>query len=76
MRYHFSFDQDTTKPVLVFDTMSNQPVIKLPRVIAEKTQLMYTTSVKAHGYALADEWMNGYVNGAVDTELILKGIVK
>lgn len=76
MRYNFVFEKDESCLVIVFDTTINQPVIKLPRSVAEKTRLMYSTSIKSHGHALADEWMHGYVSGAIDTELILKGLVK
>jgi hypothetical protein len=39
-----------------------------------KTAIIYMNMAKVQSQAIADEWVNGYVMGCVDTEIILKGL--
>lgn len=74
MRYEF-IDALEDATVKVFDNLLEQRVLNLPKPVAMKTAIMYMNMAETQSQHVADEWLNGYVMGCVDTELILKGHV-
>lgn len=73
-RYEFIDAPDDDGSIKVFDRLLEQRVLNLPPVIATKTAIAYANMGNTHGWKVANEWLNGYVNGATDTELILRGL--
>ncbi len=73
-RYEFIDAPDDAGSVKLFDNLLEQRVLNLPKAIAIKTAIIYMNMAKVQSQTIADEWMNGYVMGCVDTEIILKGL--
>ncbi len=74
-RYEFIDAKDDDGSVKLFDNLLEQRVLNLPKPVAMKTAIIYMNMAKVQSQTIADEWMNGYCMGCVDTELILKGHV-